>query len=192
MAPRTKPAPTSNGWAGTAGEWKQRAGPHDIALPSGMTVTVKLIGLATLARLDALPDDLNEAVLLHLANHDRGGLPAVIGDEMLNAARGDEKASERASDLTRSLGNLTRELVLAALVDPKLTFDELDDVPESDLEFLMRVVSGRQPFDAAGRRIGVEPLEPWATFRDAHQCGESCDACLQAQRELSSVHVGDV
>lgn len=63
--PRSKP---ENGWAGTADEWKRRAGPHNVTLASGQQVTFRVLGLGTLVRLDALPDDLNEAVVLHVAN----------------------------------------------------------------------------------------------------------------------------
>jgi hypothetical protein len=192
MAPKTKSAPAEKRWAGSADEWRRRAGPHDLSCPSGMAVTVRLLGIGTLVRLEGLSDELNEAVLLHVANHDRGGLPAVIGEEMIAAARGDEAATERAVELTRRLGEMTKLLVCEALVEPKLSVDELDAIPEADLEFLMRVVTGRQPFDAAGRQIGVEPLDAWATFRDEHRCPAGCEACARVSRTLSTVHLDDV
>jgi len=51
----------------------------------------------------------------------------------------------------------------------------------------MRIVTGRQTFDAAGVRIGVEPLDAWATFRDEHGCAPDCQACVTARGRLSSV-----
>ncbi len=180
-------------WAGSAEEWRRRAGPHEISLPSGMQVTVRILGLNTLARMDSLPEELNEAVLLHIANRERGGLAAVIGDEMLASVGPDGDAhAQRAEELTRRLGELTKALVSEALVEPKVAFDELDELPDEDLEFLMRVVTGRQPFDARGVRIGVEALDPWATFRDEHRCPPDCEACTRARGALSTVHLGPV
>jgi hypothetical protein len=47
--------------------------------------------------------------------------------------------------------------------------------------------------DARGVRIGVEPLDRWASFREAHGCpDQDCPGCAQLVRELSSVDVGDV
>src|SRR5581483_2675173 len=158
---------------------------------SGMQVLARVLGLGALARLDALPDDLTEAVILHVANSDRGGLPALIGDELARAAT-DPEAERRARELTEQLHQITRRVVLAALVEPVLSEQELDEIPEPDLEMLMRIATGRQAFDAAGRTIGVEPLDAWATFRDQHHCAADCPSCRAAQRRLSTVDLGGV
>jgi len=72
-----------------------------------------------------------------------------------------------------------------------MTVQGLKGVPEEDLEMLMRIVTGRQSFDAAGVRIGVEPLDAWATFRDEHECAPDCQACVEARRQLSSLQLDD-
>lgn len=200
--PPTK-AKENGSWAGSKKEWSQRAGPHNVTLNSGMRITFRILGLQTLIRMDALPEELTEAVVLHMANLDKGGLEAVIGAAMSQAIT-DPKAAERALELTRNLGEITKHLVAAALVSPKLTFDELSDpdlVPEADLEELMRLCTGRQAFDSRGVRIGVEPLDVLARFRYHHSeprrsapClgDESCPACRATIDDMSSVHMGGV
>lgn len=189
--PRTPKNPKPESWAGTAGSWKKRGGPHRITLPSGMRVTARVLGLSQLARLEGLPEDLTDAVVVHVVNLEKGGLPAAIGAELSKAGHGDEDAAEKANQYIADFGRLTKHLVAEALVEPELKVDELDEVPEEDLEMLMRIVTGRQGFDAAGVRIGVEPLDAWATFRDEHRCAPHCPACVKARGLLSSVLVDD-
>jgi hypothetical protein len=187
MPTKTAKPPTPEAWAGSAGSWKKRGGPHRITLPSGQRVVANVLGLSQLARLEGLPDDLTDAVVMHVVNLDHGGLPAVIGAELSKAGQGDEQAAEKANQYIADFGRLTKHLVAEALVKPELTVGDLDEVPEEDLEMLMRIVTGRQTFDAAGVRIGVEPLDAWATFRDEHNCPADCEACVTARGRLSSV-----
>lgn len=187
--PRTTRQQTE--WAGTAEEWKRRAGPHQVTLGSGQRVTFKILSLRTLVDLDALPGDLNEAVTLHIANLDRGGLGTVIAE---HTAKGisDPAEAERARELLRDLGRLTRHLVVESLVEPALTVDELDEIPEADLEELMLLCTGRKAFDSMGVRIGVEPINTLARFRDRHECPPDCAACAQILDDLSSLHLDAV
>ena len=188
---RTAKSSTPDGWAASGAAWKKRGGPHRITLPSGQRVLARVLGLASMAALDGLPRDLSDAVLLHVANLEAGGLPAVIGAELAQADAGDDDAAERADRHVQEFLALTKHLVAAALVEPQLTPDELSDVPEQDLEFLMRIVTARQAYDAEGVRIGVEPVDAWATFRHEHGCAEDCQACGQALRRLSSLQLDD-
>jgi hypothetical protein len=187
MPAKTAKPPTPEAWAGTAGAWKKRGGPHRLTLPSGQRVLARVLGLSQLARLQGLPDDLTDAVVMHVVNLEHGGLPAAIGAELSKAGQGDEEAAEKANQYIADFGRLTKHLVAEALVEPQLTIEDLDEVPEEDLEMLMRIVTGRQTFDAAGVRIGVEPLDAWATFCDEHGCPPDCQACGKARGRLSSV-----
>lgn len=193
MAKKATP-PKKDTWAGTAEEWSRRAGPHNVTLSSGQQVTFRILGLQSLVRLDGLPDDLTAAVALHVANLERGGLSAVIGEHMEKAIS-DPAEAEKALALTKQLGDLTVELVAAALVEPKMSAAQLRDpdlVPEGDLEDLMRLCTGRVNFDSRGVRIGVEPISSAATFRHHHGCGEDCEGCKAALAELSSLDLGDL
>lgn len=188
---------TPNDWAGSASAWKKRGAPHRITLPSGQRVLARVLGLATLARLEGLPEDLTDSVVLHVTNLERGGLPAVIGAE-LGKVETDPEAAARVQKYVADFGVLTRYLVAEALVEPELSVDELTQIPEDDLEMLMRIATGRQAFDAAGVRIGVEPVDAWATFRHEHGCdgGElgsdtPCPACARALAAVSTVQLDD-
>jgi hypothetical protein len=187
---RRKPS-TSEEWAGTAAGWKKRGGPHRITLPSGMRVQARVLGLASMARLDGLPTELTDAVVLHVANLENGGLPAVIGVELAKQ-KTDPEAAGRLAKHVSDFNELSKHLVAAALVDPVMTVDDLQAVPDEDLEMLMRIVTGRAAFDAAGVRIGVEPVDAWATFRDEHKCAPDCAHCVEARRRLSSLYVDEL
>lgn len=190
MNTKEKPSTTEN-WAGSAASWKKRGGPHRLTLPSGQRVLAHVLGLSSLARLDGLPEDLTDAVVLHVVNLEQGGLPAVIASE-LGKATTDPEAAERVKQRITDFSRLTKHLVVEALVEPKMSLADLEKIPEDDLEMLMRIVTGRQNFDAAGVRIGVEPIYAWATFPREHSCPPSCPACASALAALSSVDVGDV
>lgn len=185
----------TNGWADTKSAWKKRAGPHNITVASGQKVTIRVYGVGELLLRDAIPDDLRDTVALHLLNRDKGGLDAVVGAEMLELGRnGDDPAKREAfQQRLRDSARLTKLLVSEALVDPKLTIEELDAVPWEDLEQLMRICTGQETFDSRGVRVGIERIDAWATFqhehRDAPCVGEGCEGCARALDSLSSLHV---
>lgn len=183
---------SSEAWAGSPADWKRRAGPHRVTLNSGMRALIRVLGMGVLSRLEALPDDLTQAVILHYEHIEQGGLVAVIAENMVAGGQGDQEAAERALKLTRDLGELTRRIVVEALIEPKMTLAELDEIPELDLEELMRISTGRQAFDAEGVTIGVEPLDPWAQFRHLHNCTPDCAGCAELVDRYSTVHVGDM
>ena len=192
MTTREKQSPAKAEWAaGTAAAWKKRGGPHRITLPSGQRVLARVLGLAGLGRLDGLPDDLVDAVVLHVVNLEHGGLPAVIAAE-LGTVNTDPEAAARVQKRIADFGRLTKHLVAEALVEPTMTVKELEAIPEDDLEMLMRIVTGRQNFDAAGVRIGVEPIDAWGTFPAEHGCPADCEACARSLAALSSIDVGEV
>lgn len=186
---RTASAAANGKWAGSLADWKRRAGPHNATLKSGQRVTFRVLGLGELALLDAVPDHLRELVALHQLNRGAGGIDAVIAREMLDVQTDPSKAAEFQQRL-RDLAEVTKRLVVEALVEPKVTLDDLDGLPWEDLEELMRLCTGQLPFDSAGVRVGVEALDAWATFREEHRCpDEGCEACARAQGRLSTVHV---
>ena len=185
MAAR-KPArvPPTNGWAHTADQWRTRV-QQNVTLPSGQQVTIRIPGLSALARLDALPKELTEVALLELSRE--GGAAAAMADDLRDAVvDNNEEAAARAHEGIRRLGELTKRLVVEALIDPKLTYEELDDVPEDDLEKLMRIVTRRDPFDAAGRVVGALPANDLSAFQAAHSCPPACEHCIEALQALST------
>lgn len=187
----TQSSPATEKWADSAAAWKKRGGPHRITLPSGQRVLARVLGLASLARLDGLPEDLTDALVLHVANLEQGGLPAVIAAD-LGKVTSDPEAAARVNQRVTDFGRLTKLLVTEALVEPKLTLADLEKIPEDDLEMLMRIVTGRQDFDAKGVRIGVEPIDAWATFPEHHGCKPDCEACTRALAALSSIDLDEL
>lgn len=198
MAPtktKSSSAPETGGVAG----WKRRAGPHKATLASGQQIEFRLMGVGELALRGAIPTHLRELVALHLLNEDRGGINAVLADDMIRSA-GDPEAQARLEQHLGEAFEISKQLVAAALVTvdgqpADLTPADLDEIPFGDLEELVRLITGRQPFDSMGVRIGVEPLDYVARFHELHGLAGSpadCEACAEHRRELSSVHLGRV
>jgi hypothetical protein len=189
-----KAASSQNGWAGTAEDWSRRAGPHNLTLDSRLRVTFRVLGMYTLVNKDALPAELTETVVLHVANLDRGGIEVVIAQAWAKSVD-DPKEADRAVELVQKLRDLTLYLVSESLVAPKLAPKQLQDpalVPEGDLEQLMRLCTGREAFDSEGVRIGVEPISRLHTFRVEHECPAGCERCQAALDRLSSIDLGRV
>ena len=186
--------PKDNGWADTKAAWKKRAGPHNITTGTGQKVTIKVYGVGELLVRDAIPEHLRDTVALHLLNRDKGGIGAVIGADLLELGKQNGSADTEAfQQRLRDAREMSKLLVAEALVEPKVTIDELDGLPWEDVEELMRICTGQQPFDSRGVRVGVEPVSGWATFQDAHRegpcLGEGCPRCEVARDALSSLHV---
>jgi hypothetical protein len=178
--------------------WQARA-THTITLPSGQRVQIRIPGIGTLLEYGDLPGDLLEIALLELTTE--GGATAALAAELAQAENGNrEKALERIA----RYGEFQRHLVGAAVVavevgdtfDPiSLTAENLADgsLPEDDLAMVAEIVQRLRLYDARGVRIGVEPLDRWAAFREAHGCDdENCEGCQKLIAALSSVDVGGV
>lgn len=176
--------------------WRSRS-LHAITLPSGQRVRIKIPGIATLLEHGDLPDDLLSIALLELTSE--GGATAELARQLQVSENG-----ERAKIVERiaAYGRFQRELVRAAIVqvetedgweDVSLTLDDLGGLPEDDLAMVSEIVQRLRAHDARGVRIGVEPLDRWATFREAHGCpDEDCPGCAKLVQALSSLDVGAV
>ena len=186
---------TNGGWADSKTTWAKHAGPHNLTLASGQKVTARVFGIGELLVRNAIPEGLRDTVALQLLNRDKGGIGAVIGADLLELNRNgtDPAASEAFQQRLRDAREMTKLLVAEALVSPRMTVEELDDpalVPWEDVEELMRIVTGQQPFDSRGVRVGVERIDAWATFQHEHAdgpcLGEGCPRCQRALEALSS------
>lgn len=93
-----------------------------------------------------------------------------------------------------------RVLILATLVELEsgeevreedLGSGELDDdplIPVIDQEWAFALAQGFMDRDGLGRRIwGPEPLDRFAIFRQAHQCGDECVGCVQAVHFFTAI-----
>jgi len=182
--------------------WQARA-VHTITCPSGQRLKIRIPGIGTLLEHGDLPEDLIEIALLELSAEN--GATGELAAELARA-NGDNRG--QVLERIRRYGTFQRELVRAAVTAVETSAGEwqevslsADDVasgalPEDDLALVAEIVQRLRGHDAKGVRIGVEPLDRWATFREAHGCGEpgdaSCEGCQKLVAALSSVDVGAV
>lgn len=176
--------------------WQARA-VHTITLPSGQRVRIRIPGIATLLEHGDLPPDLIELAFLELSQE--GGATGALAQELATSSENGQR--KEALDKIARYGRFQRELVRAAIVavetepeifaDVALSFEELDALPEDDLALVAEIVQRLRAHDARGVRIGVEPLDRWATFREAHGCpDQDCPGCAKVVHVLSSAHMG--
>lgn len=177
----TESPPSSADWAGTLDDWRMR-GRHRVELPSSQRVVVRTVTLDELAAANGLPDDLVRVALAEIAT-DTGAAGLVAEKLRLDTPDGLKEARQ----IIDSLAELTRRLVVTAVVEPQLTDVTVRDLPPDDLAMIAAIATRRVQFDAAGRRVGVEPLDTFATFRREHGCDEDCPHCAAARMALSSV-----
>jgi len=185
------PPQPAESWAGTADEWAGKV--HNAELPSGMRVSFRFPSLGEMIELEALPADLLEIAVAEWA--EPGAAAQLAAQPYAELAEQDEEpteeqreqADEHARAISEKVARLNRHLVARALVAPRLTIEELARAPYSDLEMLARLINRLDPFDAAGRRIGPEPITTFLVFAEEHECAPGCPACETARGRLSTV-----
>lgn len=188
MSTTEKTQPSAEAWAGTAAEWADKV--HDATLPSGMQVSFRFPSLGEIIELGALPKDLLEIAVAEWADPGAAARIAAepyaeLPDEPTDEQQ--EQADEVARAVSEKIARLNRHIVARALVAPQMTAPELAAAPYSDVEMLARLINRIDPFDAAGRRIGPEPITTFRVFADEHGCAPDCAACAASRRELSTV-----
>jgi hypothetical protein len=186
--------------------WRARA-LHTITLPSGQRVRIRLPGIATLLEHGDLSEELFEIAIAELTDTiSVPGIdsPSVIPGSVQWATK--EVTTEEKLKRIATYGRFQRELVCVAVeeieVDGewqpfKLALDDLDALPEDDLSLIADIVQRIRFRDARGVRIGVEPLERWATFRQGHKgiaCtgDEDCPGCESVRQSFSSLDLDPV
>lgn len=172
----------SNGrWADSLEDWKASRLIH-AQLDSGRKVTLVKCTLDELIALDALPDDLRD-----LATLDSVGL---VGEELRTLlGKRDKKSRDQAAELKKQALRLRDHVVLFAVREPKLTEADLPDLPEHDKQMIAEIAWGRLEFDAANRRIGLEPMSTFRVHAETHHpelSAEDCEACKKARLALST------
>lgn len=169
--------------------WRQKA-VHTVTTPSGAVLHIRVPGIATLLENGDLPDHLIGLALLDI-QHPKGAASALR--EMLDELVDEDRHAKVVAEI-RKFGEYQRRIVAAALIEPKLSYEEIaaGDLPEGDLAMVADIVQRLAGTDARGVRIGVEPLDKWARFHQLHGLPEDgeCDGCARIVVELSSVDVG--
>jgi hypothetical protein len=176
-------------------DWAGRV--YTATLPSGTTVSFRLPSLGEMAALGDLPAELHDLAVAEWAQPGIGAELAAQPFLELRAAAGeptDEQmaaAEERSADVARRIARLNREMISRALVKPTATPEQLERMPYRDLEMLSALINRGAGNDAAGRYVGVVPLDQFQVVAHAHgaECdgAQTCASCFEAGRELAAV-----
>lgn len=177
---------TGNGSASSLDHWKQ-LGVHTITLPSGAVVKARIPDAGMLLRNQGMPVRLRAIVLLELTHKD--GAAGALAEQIISGID-DEKKLVDVEKSQQALDEMQRRLLVEMLVDPALAPEDVDLLPVDDRAMLTGIAQRELAYDAAGKRVGVEELDRWATFQREHRCPEDCPACLEARGQLSTVHGG--
>lgn len=183
---------------------------HAVTPPSGMEETeVRIPTLTDLIRDAAVPERLR-SIALKSAAHPTG-LRGVMADSLNSQNEAEAKpegdpehktledALNENSDLKQAIDDVIeiqkRLIVQNVKVGGELlTLEDLadPDFPAVDAEWFAGVMLREIDMDAKGVRLGIEPLDRWATFRHFHDCTQDCSACQALQDEFSTVDLGRV
>jgi hypothetical protein len=179
------------GWAGSADDWGGRV--YQATLPSGMQVEYRLPSLGEMLMLGELPTELQEIAWAEYAQPGVSSLMAASPTlQLTEKATKKQRASAQAESkaVLEKVSAINRHLIAHALVTPAMTIEQLGRVPYRDLEMLSMLLNRGHGEDAAGRYVGVVPLDRFRVALAAHgidECAPDCSACAQTQRLLSQV-----
>jgi hypothetical protein len=188
MTTTTKTRSTTEPTAAEA--WAART--YTATLDSGQEAEFRLPSIGEMAAFGDLPEDLLEIAMLEWDDPGAAVRMAAAPIVALTHDSPDEErqaADEKATDIAKRIGRYNLHLVSRALVNPKLTPAELATVPYSDVEMLSDLIMRRRGVDAAGRYVGVVPLDEFQVVLGAHgvgRCAPGCSACETARRELAA------
>lgn len=137
----TAPRPIS------AAAWK-RAATHTVTLHSGAVVEIKIPDLPKLIEAGAIPSSLVDAAL------------AVAGA----VSQGTPEAPSR--ELIIQEGEFKDILVRLTVVTPKLSEEDVKDIPTEDKEIITEIATRQRDMDAEGNHIsGLDKSEKFRKFR---------------------------
>lgn len=183
---------------------KQNRAWHKVTPPSGMDgVELRIPALSDLIRNEAVPQRLR-SIALKAAAHP-AGIRGVMADSLKeenDAEDAGEKTLEDAlenDELRQAIEDVVeiqKRLIVGnvKIEGTPLTEEDLDDpeFPSNDAEWLGGVMLREIDIDAKGVRLGIEPLDRWASFRHFHDCPADCGSCAALQDEFSSVDLSRV
>lgn len=136
-------AQKSNGKVSKA-DWK-KAAVHNVLLPSGVRVDVKVIDLPRLV--------------------ETGQFPQHLLDVALKEASGGEKTTP-SIELIQQQREFTDLIVRMAVVEPALDPEDMDEVPFEDKAMILDIATRQRDYDAEGAHIGgLDSSERFRKFR---------------------------
>lgn len=126
----------------TVAAWK-KAAVHEITLPSGMVVKIKIPDLPALIKTGQIPNNLIDAAL--------------------TAVQGTTKVDR---DFVIQQGEFVNKIVALTVVEPAVTEEEAAEVPVEDRELIAEIASRQRDLDALGHHIsGLHTNKDFRTFR---------------------------
>lgn len=128
----------------TTAAWKKSA-THTVRCPSGVWVDIRIPDLPALIEAGSIPQHLLDAAL-ETVSQGAQGVQATPTKELIIQQR-----------------EFTDKLVQLTVVDPKLSDEDVRDVPYEDKEMLVDIATRRVDFDAEGNHLGG--LHTSAQFR---------------------------
>ncbi len=192
MATATAPLDRAKGPV-TLSAWSGKA-LHVVTCPTGFTPTIRFPDLSALIRSDTMPEGLR-AIALRTAFDDlelTAPSGEVTGEDEEAKRRAEEEQYKQAKDLVLMLDTLLVEMI----VKPKLTLEEVSQIPGEDRDFLLEIAQRQRHTDALGVRLGVAPLSAFREFRELHGCEHveppGCEACAALQQQFSTADLGGV
>jgi hypothetical protein len=124
-----------------ASAWKQ-AGIHDVTLPSGMEVSIKIPNLPEMVKNGAIPNNL------------------------LDAALGAIQKERITKELIAEQADFFHMLVETMVKEPAVTAADVPELPYEDIELLVEIGTRQRDLDALGRHIsGLHRSAEWRRFR---------------------------
>jgi hypothetical protein len=133
----------------TKAGWKRNA-VHTIVLHSGTVVKVRIPDLAKMIEVGTIPQNLMDSALGMASNPSMADKP---GRELMATQR-----------------EFTDLVTLHTVVEPKLTEEDVADIPYEDKEMLVEIATRNRNLDAEGSHIsGLDKSEKYRRF---HRIGE--------------------
>jgi hypothetical protein len=168
----------------SSSDW-QELGVHYVTLPSSAAVKIRIPDITLLIAADAVPEELRV-----IAYEEMNETLAATQRARRELAGGEpEEEPAITEERLLKLAQLNRYLMSQMLVDPPMTVEELGSakLPSEDILMLTEFATRERVVDARGVALGVEPIDRWDTWVQAHDCPDNCHACLKVVRALSSV-----
>lgn len=162
-------------------------GVHTVTLHGGAQARIRIPDLSLLVAVDAVPEQLRMSALTRVMEEIHGAPPA----EMVPETNGSPVDLDESERTIKEFVHLHIWLVSQMFVEPEYTFDELmpgSPVRPSDenMVLLIQLATRGRDTDAAGVKLGIEPLSRWETFRKHHKCRPACAACVATLSDFST------
>lgn len=134
----------------SAAAWK-KAGVHNILLPSGVRIELKILDLPALIEAGEIPQHLLETAL------------GIVREDS-NVEKGYD--AEKIKDLVKQQREFTDHVTRLSVVTPMITYEQAHDLPFEDREMIVAIATRQRDLDAEGAHIaGLDKSERFRRFR---------------------------